>query len=169
MRNFHLILMPLKVKRFLLTSSESKNYEVCLLFGHPKPSEGLKVLTPLVEGVSTYASHRGDHFFIKRRSGVCFNSELLACPVDNISATTVILPHRESVNIEDFQVFLNHWVVLERVEGLPKLVVYDLPAIGQPLKGLGVGRPVDFVDPVYSVYLLDSQFSSIFYGFRIAP
>ena len=64
------------------------------------------------------------------------------------------------MNIEDFQVFLNHWVALERVEGLPKLVVYDLPAIGQPLKGLGVGRPVDFVDPVYSVYLLDSQFSS---------
>ncbi|KAJ8443950.1 hypothetical protein Cgig2_020796 [Carnegiea gigantea] len=58
------------------------------------------------------------------------------------------------------KVFLNHLVVLERVEGLPKLVVYDLPPIGQPLKDLGVGQPVDFVDPVYSAYLLDSQFSS---------
>ena len=65
-----------------------------------------------------------------------------------------------SVNIEEFQVFLNHLVVLERLEGLPKLVVYDLPPIGQPLKDLGLGQPVDFVDPVYSAYLLDSQFSS---------
>lgn len=157
---FSLDLDASESKRFLFVSSESKTTRFVFYLDISKPNEGLKVLTPRVEGVSTYASHRGDHFFIKRRSDVCFNSELLACPVDNISATTVLLPHRESVNIEDFQVFLNHLVVLERVEGLPKLVVYDLPPIGQPLKDLGVGRPVDFVDPVYSVHLLDSQFSS---------
>ena len=92
---FSLDLDASESKRFLFVSSESKTTRFVFYLDISKPNEGLKVLTPRVEGVSTYASHRGDHFFIKRRSDVCFNSELLACPVDNISATTVLLPHRE--------------------------------------------------------------------------
>lgn len=91
---------------------------------------------------------------------MCFNSELLACPLDNVSAMKVLLPHRESVKIEDIKVFINHLVVLEREGGLPKIVVYDLPAKGRTLEDLCVGRAVDFADPVYSTSLLESEFSS---------
>lgn len=53
------------------------------------------VLTSRISGIDTTASHRGNHFFIKRRSDEFYNSELVACPLDNVAETTVLLPHRE--------------------------------------------------------------------------
>lgn len=64
------------------------------------------------------------------------------------------------MKIQDFQLFRGHLVLYEREDGLQKVTVYDLPAIGEPLKGLENGRCVDFIDPVHSVDQLESQFSS---------
>lgn len=81
-------------KKFLFITSESKITRFVFYLDVSKPEE-LRVLTPRVVGVDTAASHRGNHFFITRRSDELFNSELLACPVDNTSETTVLIPHRE--------------------------------------------------------------------------
>ncbi|XP_021750642.1 uncharacterized protein LOC110716331 [Chenopodium quinoa] len=145
---------------YVFVASESKTTRFIFYLDTSKPEEGLNVLTPCTQGVSTYASHRGEHFFIGRRNDVCFNSELLACPIGNLSAMTVLLPHRESVKISDFQLFQNHLVVYESEGGLLKVVVYRLPAIDQPLENLFGGLNVDFVDPAYDVHHLESQFSS---------
>ncbi|XP_074274160.1 uncharacterized protein LOC141597996 [Silene latifolia] len=147
-------------KNYVFVSSGSKTTRFVFYLDTSKPEEGLKVLTPRIEGVSTYASHRGNHFIIRRRSDLCFNSELLACPLDNLSALTILLPHRESVNIVYFRLFINHLVVFQREDGLPKVVVYNLPAAHQPLETLSVGRSVDFVDPVYDVDSLESPYLS---------
>lgn len=147
-------------EKILFVASESKTTRFVFYLDISKPEEGLKVLTPRTEGVSTYVSHRGGHFFIRRRTDVCFNSELLACPLENLSAMTVLLLHRESVNITDFQLFENHLVVFQREGGLLQVVVYRLPAIGLPLENLYGGRNVDFVDPVYDVHPLESPYSS---------
>lgn len=64
------------------------------------------------------------------------------------------------MKIQDLQLFRDHLVLYERENGLPKVTVYDLPAIGEPLKGLGKGRCVEFIDPVYCADQLESQFSS---------
>ncbi|XP_057526456.1 uncharacterized protein LOC130805689 isoform X1 [Amaranthus tricolor] len=157
---FNLDLNISESEKFLFVSSGSKTTRFVFYFDTSKPEEGLKVLAPRIEGVSIYASHRGGHFFIRRRTDVCFNSELLACPLENISAMKVLLSHRECVKIAAFQLFLNHLVVLEREGGLLKVVVYRLPDISQSLVNLSEGRNVDFVDPVYDVHLLESQFSS---------
>ncbi|XP_021750641.1 uncharacterized protein LOC110716329 isoform X2 [Chenopodium quinoa] len=147
-------------EKFLFVASGSKTTSFVFYLDTSKPEDGLKVLTPRTEGVSTYVGHRGDHFFIRRRTDACFNSELLACPLENLSAMTVLLPHRESVKIRNFQLFQNHLVVFEREGGLPEVVVYRLPAIGLPLENLSGGRKVDFVDPVYDVHPVESQFFS---------
>lgn len=39
-------------------------------------------------------------------------------------------------------------------------MVYHLPDIGKPLERLQGGQTVEFIDPVYSVRALESQFSS---------
>lgn len=65
-----------------------------------------------------------------------------------------------SVKIRDFQLFQNHLVVHEREGGLLRVVVYRLPDIELPLGNLSEGRNVDFVDPVYDVHSLESEFSS---------
>lgn len=157
---FSLDLQASESKKYLFIASESKITRFVFYLDTSKPENGLVVLTSRMTGIDTSASHRGNHFFIKRRSDDCFNSELLACPVDNISATTVVLPHRPSVKIQDIQLFTNHLVVHERENGLPRITVYHLPAVREPLERLQGGRAVDFVDPVYSVDPLESEFES---------
>ncbi|KAI9169756.1 hypothetical protein LWI28_017245 [Acer negundo] len=156
---FSLELEASESKKFLFVSSESKITRFVFYLEVSKPEE-LRVLTPRVVGIDSSVSHRGNHFFIRRRTDELFNSELLACPVDNTSETTVLIPHRESVKIQDVQLFTDHLVVYERENGLPKIITYRLPAVGEPLKSLQSGQSVDFIDPVYSVDPSEAQFSS---------
>lgn len=65
-----------------------------------------------------------------------------------------------SVKIQDIQLFSDHLVVYEREEGLPKVTIYHLPDVGQPLKSLHGGQAVNFLDPTYSVDRSESEFSS---------
>lgn len=157
---FSLDLHASESKKYLFVASESKNTRFVFYLDILKPENGLMDLTPRVDGIDTSVSHRGNHFFIKRRSKEVFNSELLACPVEDTSATTVILPHRESVKVQDIQLFTDHLVVYERENGLPKVSIHCLPTEGHPIGILRGGRAVEFVDPIYSVELLESQFSS---------
>ncbi|KAF5177171.1 Prolyl endopeptidase [Thalictrum thalictroides] len=91
------------------------------------------------------------------------NNEMVAYAEDtkdDTSATTVLLPHRESVKIQDIQLFADHLVVYERINGLPSVSIYKLPAEGHTITSLQHGRDVDFIDPIYSVDSSESQFSS---------
>ncbi|KAI7995158.1 Protease 2 [Camellia lanceoleosa] len=157
---FSVVVEASESKKFLFIASESKTTTFVFYFDISKPENGLMQLTPRLDGIDTSVSHRGNHYFIKRRSDQFFNSELLACPLDNISATSVLLPHRESVKIQGIQLFKDHLVIYEREKGLPKVTIYGLPPIGEPLERLHGGRAVDFIDPVYSVDPSESQFSS---------
>lgn len=65
-----------------------------------------------------------------------------------------------SVKIQDVQLFSGHLVVSEREDGLPKIIVYGLPDVGEPLKGLKDGKAIEFLDPTYSAYPSESEFSS---------
>ncbi|XP_077231275.1 prolyl oligopeptidase family protein [Tasmannia lanceolata] len=157
---FSLDLQASESKKYLFIGSESKNTRFIFYLDVSNQHDGLMVLTPRINDIATSASHRGNHFFIQKRSDEFFNSELLVCPLDNISATTVLLPHRERVKIQDIQLFMDHLVVYERENGLPKVTIYTLPAVGQPVESLQGGRTVDFIDPIYSVDSEESEFSS---------
>jgi oligopeptidase B len=76
-------------------TSESKNTSFIFYLDVSNPKNGLLPLTPCIYGIDTVADHRGEHFFITRRSEQCYNSELVICPVKNLSDFTVLLPHRE--------------------------------------------------------------------------
>ncbi|KAK1435949.1 hypothetical protein QVD17_01722 [Tagetes erecta] len=157
---FSLDLEASESKKYLFVGSESKTTRSIFYLDISKPENGLIVLTPRLEGTDTSVSHRGNHFFIKRRSDEAFNSELLACPLNDVTATTMLLPHRESVKIQGISLFSDHLVVYEREKGLPRVTFYSLPAVGEPLQSLKGGQTVDFIDPVYSVEPAESQFSS---------
>ncbi|KAJ0034501.1 hypothetical protein Pint_25658 [Pistacia integerrima] len=156
---YSLALEASESKKYLFVGSESKITRFVFYLDVSKPEE-LRVLTPRVVGIDTSVSHRANHFFIRRRSDEFFNSELLACPVDNTSETMVLIPHRESVKIQDIQLFADHLVVYEREVGLPKITTYRLPAVEEPLISLQGGSSVEFIDPIYSIDPLESQFSS---------
>ncbi|CAN1848059.1 Protease 2 [Linum perenne] len=157
---FSLSLQLSESHKYLFISSESKTTKFVFYVDVSKPEDGPKVLTSCVTGIDTSVSHRGNHFFIMRRSDEVLNSELLACPVDDISSTTVLIPHRESIKIQDIQLFADHLVAYERENGLPKITVYQLPPVNDPLTSLKDGRTVDFVDPAYMVYPRESPYAS---------
>ncbi|XP_061991431.1 uncharacterized protein LOC133709639 [Rosa rugosa] len=157
---FSLDLQASESKKFLFVASESKTTRFNFYLDALRPEGGLVVLTPRQDGIDTSVSHRGNHFFIKRRSDQFFNSEVVACSVENTSETTVLLPHRESVKIQDLCLFSDHLVVYEREDGLPKVTIYHLPDVGQPLKRLQGGQAVNFSDPTYSVDPSESEYSS---------
>ncbi|KAM6566608.1 hypothetical protein CsatA_025736 [Cannabis sativa] len=157
---FSVDLQASESKKFLFVASESKTTRFNFYLDVSKPEDGLVVLTPRVDGIDTSVSHRGNHFFITRRSEELFNSELVACPLDNVSETTLLIPHRESVKIQDVQLYSDHLVICEREDGLPKITIYGLPNVGEPLNRLQGGRAVDFLDPTYSAYPTESEFSS---------
>lgn len=157
---FSLDLEASENKKYLFVASESKTTRFNFYLDVSKHEEGLKVLTQRVDGIDTTVSHRGDHFFIKRRSDQFFNSEVVACAVNNTSSTTVLIPHRESVKIQEIQLFSDHLVAYERENGLPKIIVYHLPSVGEPLRSLESGQVVSFIDPVYYVDSSESEFSS---------
>ncbi|KAI3687246.1 hypothetical protein L1987_80940 [Smallanthus sonchifolius] len=157
---FSLDLEASESKKYLFVGSESKTTRSIFYMDISKPENGLMVLTPRSEGIDTSVSHRGNHFFIKRRNEEAFNSELLACPLNDVNATTMLLPHRESVKIQDITLFSDHLVVYEREKDLPRVTVYSLPAVGESLQSLQGGQTVDFIDPVYSVESVESEFSS---------
>lgn len=48
----------------------------------------------------------------------------------------------------------------EREDGLPKITIYHLPDVGQPLKRLHGGQAVNFSDPTYSVDPSESEYCS---------
>ncbi|XP_042473540.1 protease 2-like [Zingiber officinale] len=157
---FSIDLQASESKQYLFIASESKTTRFLYYLNILKLENGLVSLTPRVSGIDTSASHRGNHFFIKRRSNEFYNSELLVCPIDNVNETTILLPHRESVKLQDFQLFINHIVVYERENGLPTITVYNLPSIGEAIGALQDGRKIDFIDPVYSADAEESEFSS---------
>ncbi|KAI4339320.1 hypothetical protein MLD38_024277 [Melastoma candidum] len=157
---FYVDIKASESEKILFVSSESKNTSFVLYLDNSKPDDGLATLTPRVYGVDTSVSHRGDHFFIKRRTDEFFNSEVLVCPIHDLSSTTVVIPHRERVKIQDVQLFINHLVVYERENGLVKAIIYKLPPIGEPIKSLQGGQSINFADPVYCLDSLESQFSS---------
>ncbi|XP_010463352.1 PREDICTED: uncharacterized protein LOC104744019 [Camelina sativa] len=132
---FSLDLHASESHKYIFVASESKTTRFVFSLDVCKPQDGLRVLTPRVDGIDSSVSHRGNHFFIQRRSTEFYNSELVACSVDDTSKTTVLLPHRESVKIQEIQLFRDHLAVFEREQGLQKITVHRLPAEGQPLEG----------------------------------
>lgn len=63
-----------------------------------------------------------------------------------------------SVEIQTIQLFSDHLVVYERENGLPKVTIYHLPPVGEPLGCLQDVQTVDFLDPVYFVGPSETQF-----------
>ncbi|KAF3787714.1 Protease 2 [Nymphaea thermarum] len=61
---------------------------------------------------------------------------------------------------KQIQLFINNLVVYEREDGLLKVTVYGLPAAGKAIECLQDGQVVEFIDPIYEVESVNSQYNS---------
>ena len=87
--------------------------------------------------------HRGELFYI-RVNDTGRNFRLVTAPVGDPREEhwSEVVPHRADVMLEDVELFANHYVLVERAGGLPRLTVVDLRT--------GAATPIRFPEPVYS-------------------
>lgn len=91
---YYLELHKSESQEYIFLYSGTKVTQFALYLSTRESTGDMKPLSPKIEGEDYFVTHRGGHFFFTRRSDKFFNSELLVAPVDNISAFSLLLPHR---------------------------------------------------------------------------
>jgi oligopeptidase B len=119
-----------------------------------RPDGRFELILPRQRGHEYQADHWGDHFYIRTNSQDAKNFRLVRAP---IGATSMdrweeVIAHRDDVLLEDFELFRDHLVVVERNQGLLQLRV-------RPWSGAGE-HYLDFGEPAYAADLKDNAESN---------
>lgn len=115
-----------------------------------RPSGPLTVILPRERGHEHTVDHLGNHFYIRTNDGAQ-NFRLVRAPVATPGREQweEVIPHREDVLLENFELFRDHLVVEERKDGLIRLRV-------RPWRGNGE-HYIAFDEPVYVAYATDNR------------
>lgn len=108
------------------------------------PNGKWQVIQPRETNLLYYADHFGDDFYIRTNKDA-INFKLVKTP---IKASTTdnwvdVIPHRETVLLESIELFKNHLVVNERLNGLRTIRV---------IPWQGESYYLDFKDPAYTAF-----------------
>ncbi|KAK2980350.1 hypothetical protein RJ640_029097 [Escallonia rubra] len=160
---FSLVLEASESKKYLFVASESKITRFVFYIDISEPGKGLTVLTPRLDGmihqsaiVGIISSYKGEvrSFSIQNYLDAHWTTHLqpqfFFPTVKGITliSNSLIMGSGNIVKIQDIRLFSDHVVAYERENGLPRVTIYRLPAVGEPLESLQDGRTVDFIDPV---------------------
>ncbi len=138
-----------KSKKFLIIASESTLTTEYRYLDAGRPEGAFRVIQPRERGLEYHVEHFRDKFYIRTNAGAR-NFRLVAAPVDRPARDnwTEVIPHRDEVLLEDFDVFEDYLAVEEREAGLTRLRVIRWDG--------GAGRTVDFGEETYSASLGDN-------------
>ncbi len=91
-----------------------------------KPDENFKIIQPRTKDLEYSVDHFGDHFYIVTNYQAK-NFRLMKTPVDKtiLENWEEVIPHRDSVMLEDIEIFKKYLVVSERKNGLTHLRVIN--------------------------------------------
>ena len=105
------------------------------------PLDDFKFIQERIPELEYSISHYKDHFYIFTNADGAKNYKVMKTPVDKTSKEhwEEVLPHRETVLLEDLELFNDYWVVTERSNGLTKIRIqkwdgsedYYLPLEGE--------------------------------------
>ncbi|MCK4397349.1 S9 family peptidase [candidate division WOR-3 bacterium] len=146
-----------KDKAFFLYISMTKNKEYLImdLGSHTtsevhylisdNPTGDFKVIHPRQPEMEYYVESYGDRFFIMTNDQAK-NFKLMQTSVNDPSRENrkEVIPHRDSVKIDSFDIFKNHLVVYEKENGLEKIRITNL--VG------GETHYINFPEPVYTFW-----------------
>jgi len=130
---------------FIFLVSYSKTTSEVRFLSADRPDDPLKIFLPRHEGHEYYVDHIADLFYIRTNDqGKDFR--LVTAPVNDPRKGNwrELLSHRKGVKLEDIDCFANHYVVLERENGIPKIRVNDLAS--------GESNFIEFQEPVYLAF-----------------
>ena len=125
------------------------------------PGGAWRLLTPREKDHEYAVDHGGDRFYLRTNGGGQRNFRLVTAPVDDPRPERFVelVPHRESVMLEDVDVFAGHYIVHEREAGLLRLHVIMLDG--------SVPHHIEFPEPTYEVGAdANAEFVTTLYRFR---
>jgi oligopeptidase B len=140
---FWISLYRTKDRRYIIATSESKETSEQHFLPTANPGEPFAVIQPRVEGLRYHAEHRNGAFFLVTNDEAR-NYRIVIAPVDNPgrSQWQEFLAHRETVKVDDIDIFAHHLAVYERENGLRTIRIVDFSN--------GAHHYVDFPEPVYT-------------------
>ena len=142
----------------MMVSASSTTSEIRYLSAD-RPAGKLQLFLPRRENHEYYVDHIGENFYV-RTNDQGKNFRLVSTPVKAVAPKnwTELLPHRPAVMLEDVDCFSDHYVAVERENGIPKLRIHDLPT--------GKFHYVRFPEPVYVAYpAMNAEFTATKYRF----
>lgn len=147
---FFLGLSKTSSERYILVQLQSKDTSEIRYLGAKDPKGPLRTLRHREKGVEYGAEHRGDHFYVLTNYGAS-NFKLLQVPIGatDFSQGEELLPERQQVVLEDFQVFEDYLAVQERVKGLSQIRIMNLQN--------QQSHSLSFPEPTYQVSLLEKD------------
>jgi len=126
-----------------------------------EPAAAWQMMMPREKDHEYAVDHGGNRFYIRTNGGGLRNFRLVAAPVDDPRPErfTELVPHRESVMLEDVEVFDSHFIVHEREGGLLRLHITVLDD--------GATHHIEFPEPTYEVSAdANAEFVTRMYRFR---
>ena len=106
-----------------------------------------KIVQPREEGLEYAVEHYENDFYILTNEGGDYNFKLVKTSVDSPCKECwgEVIPHREEVLLEGFEIFKNYLVLEEREKGLLQLNIFDYKN--------NTSWYLPFNDPTYTAYI----------------
>ncbi|WBL44534.1 S9 family peptidase [Algoriphagus halophytocola] len=164
---FSCIIHKTKSERFLLIHSESSISSEIRFLEADQPKGDFQLLQERIPHLEYAVDHFEDHFWI-RTNHLAQNFKLVKAPVHspNLDNWEDVIPHREHVLLEDFDIFANFLVTQERSNGLCKINV-------TPWDGTAA-HTIEFDDETYTAWIstnpeFDTDFLRFGYNSLVTP
>ncbi len=112
-----------KSRRYIFISSQSTTSSEYRFIEAAEPESDFKLIQPRTPNLEYDVEYFGDHFYIHTNYDKAKNFQIMRTPVDQTTTESwqSLLPHRDKVLLEDFELFDQYWIVNERENGLSRL------------------------------------------------
>lgn len=147
-------------RRWLVLGISSLTTSEARVLAADDPGAEWRLVAPRIAGQEYELDHHGDAFYI-RSNDAGRNFRLVTAPTGapGRESWRELVPHRPQVMLEGVELFRDHYVLLEREDGLPQLRVTEFAS--------GASHRVAFPEPVYSVTpAQNAEFAAGAYRYR---
>ena len=140
---FFIYLSKTKSKKYIIMLLQSKITTENHFLSTDNSLENFKLIQPRQYGIEYYVDNYDDKFYIMTNDNAK-NFKLMEVPIDNPLRENwkEVITHRDSVKIDDFELFNNYLIVYERRRGLKEIRITDLIT--------NKVHYIDFPEPIYS-------------------
>lgn len=130
---------------WIVINSDSSDTTELRVIAADKPTARQRIVLPRRKGREASLEHREGRFYLRiNDTGANFRLISLSAAKPDLAQAEELLPHRDKVMIEDFDVFARHLVVAERDSGVQKLLVHRFSD--------GQRQHIAFDETVYSTH-----------------